>query len=47
MYLSNLGTTSEKLEMAARVIAAIENPQDIIVQSARPIEQRPVLEEKV
>ncbi|GJR14947.1 40S ribosomal protein SA-like protein, partial [Tanacetum coccineum] len=41
MYLSNLGTTSEKLEMAARVIAAIENPQDIIVQFARPIEQRP------
>ncbi|GKB88627.1 mitogen-activated protein kinase kinase kinase 17-like protein, partial [Tanacetum coccineum] len=29
--------------MAARVIAAIENPQDIIVQSARPYGQRAVL----
>ena len=29
--------------MAARVIVAIENPQDIIVQSARPYGQRAVL----
>lgn len=29
--------------MAARVIAAIENPADIIVQSARPYGQRAVL----
>ncbi|KAK2635750.1 hypothetical protein Ddye_030542 [Dipteronia dyeriana] len=33
----------EKLQMAARVIVAIENPQDIIVQSARPYGQRAVL----
>ncbi|GKC55115.1 40S ribosomal protein SA-like protein, partial [Tanacetum coccineum] len=42
-YLFNLGKTLEKIEMAARVIAAIENPQDIIVQSARPYGQRAVL----
>jgi len=29
--------------MAARIIVAIENPQDIIVQSARPYGQRAVL----
>lgn len=29
--------------MAARVIVAIENPKDIIVQSARPYGQRAVL----
>lgn len=29
--------------MAARVIVAVENPQDIIVQSARPYGQRAVL----
>jgi hypothetical protein len=29
---------TEKLELAARVIAAIENPLDIIVQSARPVD---------
>nr|GEY09621.1 40S ribosomal protein SA-like [Tanacetum cinerariifolium] len=43
IYLFNLGKTLEKIEMAARVIAAIENPQDIIVQSARPYGQRAVL----
>ncbi|KAJ6714999.1 40S RIBOSOMAL PROTEIN SA [Salix viminalis] len=40
---SNLGKTWEKLLLAARVIVAIENPQDIIVQSARPYGQRAVL----
>ncbi|GKC61067.1 40S ribosomal protein SA-like protein, partial [Tanacetum coccineum] len=44
-YLFNLGKTLEKIEMTARVIAAIENPQDIIVQSARPYGQRAVLNE--
>nr|VDD58274.1 unnamed protein product [Brassica oleracea] len=39
----DLGKTLEKLYMAARVIVAIENPQDIIVQSARPYGQRAVL----
>ncbi|CAL0302219.1 unnamed protein product [Lupinus luteus] len=35
--------TWEKLYLAARVIVTIENPQDIIVQSARPYGQRAVL----
>ncbi|KAL5096696.1 hypothetical protein RYX36_001023 [Vicia faba] len=37
------GKTWEKLQLAAKVIVAIENPQDIIVQSARPYGQRAVL----
>ncbi|CAI9761712.1 unnamed protein product [Fraxinus pennsylvanica] len=40
IYIINLGKTWEKLMMAARVIVAIENPQDIIVQSARPYGHR-------
>ncbi|CAK9168269.1 unnamed protein product [Ilex paraguariensis] len=43
IYIINLGKTWEKLQMAARVIVAIENPHDIIVQSARPYGQRAVL----
>ncbi|CAN1827860.1 40S ribosomal protein SA, partial [Linum perenne] len=43
IYIINLGKTWEKLQMAARVIVGIENPQDIIVQSARPYGQRAVL----
>ncbi|XP_024015562.1 40S ribosomal protein Sa-2 isoform X1 [Eutrema salsugineum] len=43
IYIINLGKTWEKLELAARVIVAIENPKDIIVQSARPYGQRAVL----
>jgi small subunit ribosomal protein SAe len=43
IYVFNLAKTWEKLQMAARVIVAIENPQDICVQSARPYGQRAVL----
>ncbi|ONM25370.1 40S ribosomal protein Sa-1 [Zea mays] len=43
IYIINLGKTWDKLQLAARVIVAIENPQDIIVQSARPYGQRAVL----
>ncbi|KAJ3702540.1 hypothetical protein LUZ61_006245 [Rhynchospora tenuis] len=43
IYIINLGKTWDKLMLAARVIVAIENPQDIIVQSARPYGQRAVL----
>lgn len=43
IYIINLGKTWEKLQLAARVIVAIENPKDIIVQSARPYGQRAVL----
>ncbi|KAI8372986.1 putative 40S ribosomal protein S0 [Radiomyces spectabilis] len=41
--LINLGKTWEKLIFAARVIAAIENPQDIVVISARPFGHRAAL----
>lgn len=43
IYIINLGKTWDKLQLAARVIVAIENPQNIIVQSARPYGQRAVL----
>eukprot|EP00891_Asterochloris_glomerata_P003433 jgi/Astpho2/3433/gw1.00055.25.1_t len=43
IYVINLGKTWEKLHLAARVIVGIENPQDIVVQSARPYGQRAVL----
>jgi small subunit ribosomal protein SAe len=42
IFVINLEKTYEKLQMAARVIAAIENPQDVVVQSARPYGQRAV-----
>ncbi|CAA7400745.1 unnamed protein product [Spirodela intermedia] len=43
IFIIDLGKTWEKLQLAARVIVSIENPQDIIVQSARPYGQRAVL----
>ena len=43
IFIINVGKTWEKLELAALVIVSIENPQDIIVQSARPYGQRAVL----
>ncbi len=43
IYVFNLGRTWEKLQLAARIIVAIENPQDIIAISARPYGQRAVL----
>ncbi|OVA01990.1 Ribosomal protein S2 [Macleaya cordata] len=43
IYIINLGKTWDKLHLAARAIVAIENPQDIIAQSARPYGQRAVL----
>mmetsp|Transcript_1358 Transcript_1358/g.2813 ORF Transcript_1358/g.2813 Transcript_1358/m.2813 type:complete len:296 (-) Transcript_1358:578-1465(-) len=43
IFIINLSKTWDKLMLAARVIVAIENPQDIIVQSARPYGQRSVL----
>ncbi|RYP06920.1 hypothetical protein DL764_002868 [Monosporascus ibericus] len=39
----NIGKTWEKIVLAARVIAAIDNPADICVISARPYGQRAVL----
>lgn len=43
IFVMNLGKTWEKLQLAARIIVAIENPQDIIAISARPYGQRGVL----
>lgn len=43
VYLVNLKKTWEKLMMAARIIVAIENPQDVIAISSRPFGQRAVL----
>jgi len=42
-YLINLGKTWEKLLFAARAIAAVENPSEVIVVSARPYAQRALL----
>ncbi|OOG00001.1 hypothetical protein ASPCADRAFT_203895 [Aspergillus carbonarius ITEM 5010] len=39
----NIGKTREKILLAARIIAAIDNPADICVISARPYGQRAVL----
>jgi small subunit ribosomal protein SAe len=43
VHILNLQKTWEKLVMAARVIAAIENPSDVCVVAARPYGQRSVL----
>jgi len=43
IHIIHLGKTWEKLMVAARVIVAIENPQDIIVASQRPYGSRAVL----
>lgn len=43
IHLVNIGKTWEKIVLAARVIAAIENPADICVISARPYGQRAAL----
>jgi len=43
IHLINLGKTWEKLQLAARILVAIENPSDIWVTSARPYGQRAVL----
>ena len=43
VYVINLQKTWEKLLLAARIIVAVENPQDVCVISARPYGQRAVL----
>jgi small subunit ribosomal protein SAe len=43
IYILNIGKTWEKLMLAARVIVAIENPEDVIAISARPYGMRAVL----
>lgn len=43
IYIIDLNKTWQKLQLAARVIAGIENPADICVASARPWGQRAIL----
>lgn len=43
VHIINLGKTWAKLMLAARVIAAVENPKDVCAISARPYGQRAVL----
>lgn len=43
VYIINLHKTWEKIVLAARAIAAIENPADVCVISARPYGQRAIL----
>lgn len=43
VYIFNLRKTWEKVLLAARAIAAIENPADVCVISARPYGQRAIL----
>jgi len=43
IYIINLAKTWEKIQLAARVIVAIENPADVCVSSARPWGQRAAL----
>eukprot|EP01119_Soliformovum_irregulare_P001261 TRINITY_DN1098_c0_g1_i2.p2 TRINITY_DN1098_c0_g1~~TRINITY_DN1098_c0_g1_i2.p2 ORF type:complete len:278 (-),score=85.36 TRINITY_DN1098_c0_g1_i2:63-896(-) len=43
VHIIDLQKTWEKLVLAARIIATIDNPQDIVVISGRPFGQRAVL----
>jgi small subunit ribosomal protein SAe len=43
IHIINIGKTWEKLVLAARIIAAVENPNDVCVISARPYGHRAVL----
>jgi len=42
VHLINLGKTWEKIQLAARIIVAVENPADVVVVAARPYGQRAV-----
>ncbi|EPQ57136.1 40S ribosomal protein S2 [Gloeophyllum trabeum ATCC 11539] len=43
IHVLNIGKTWEKIVFAARIIAAVENPNDIVAISARPYGHRAVL----
>lgn len=43
IHVFNLEKTWNKLQLAARIIVAIEHPQDVMVATARPYAQRAVL----
>lgn len=38
-----MGRTWEKIQLAARIIVAVENPADVVAIGARPVAQRAVL----
>jgi small subunit ribosomal protein SAe len=43
IHIINIGKTWEKIQVAARIVAAIENPDDVMVVSQRPYGSRAVL----
>jgi len=43
IHIINLGKTWEKLMLAARIIAAIPNPRDVLIVSSREYAQRAIL----
>eukprot|EP00341_Mesodinium_pulex_P002799 CAMPEP_0116942732 /NCGR_PEP_ID=MMETSP0467-20121206/34765_1 /TAXON_ID=283647 /ORGANISM="Mesodinium pulex, Strain SPMC105" /LENGTH=282 /DNA_ID=CAMNT_0004625775 /DNA_START=23 /DNA_END=870 /DNA_ORIENTATION=+ len=43
VHILNVARTWEKIQLAARIIVAIDNPKDVIAISARPYAQRAVL----
>lgn len=43
IHILNIGKTYEKIKLAARIIATIEDPADVVAISARPYGQRAVL----
>jgi len=43
VHLINLEHTWKKIQLAARIIVAVEDPQDVVALSARPFGQRAVL----
>lgn len=43
VHVINIGKTWEKIVLAARILATIENPNDVAVISARPYGHRAVL----
>jgi len=43
VHILNVEETWNKIKLAARVIVTVENPEDVIVVSARPYGQRAVI----
>jgi small subunit ribosomal protein SAe len=43
IHILNIGETWKKIQLAARIIVAVENPEDVMAMSARPYAQRAVL----
>jgi len=43
IHMMDLGKTYEKIQIAARILVAIENPEDILVASQRPYGSRAIL----